>query len=206
MNFQSISSLPAAWFVLKYNAFPFTCPRLGLPHGLCLYCTGLVVFHIAFCVRAQISSVQMPIKRSPCALNLPAFLPRALEMEKGRPGVTALRVLIQRNPTAALFSLPTSLVSVSAPSATTRLSLRSEVRYYWRFIFNITSTCLCHCCYNSGQHYCFDVYSVLHLMVHFTHTVNPSRTRINISGTSCIFDLFAHLPRNCKLFSCPMTG
>ncbi|KAJ4925088.1 hypothetical protein JOQ06_017826 [Pogonophryne albipinna] len=51
----------------------------------------------------QIEAAQTPIKRSLPALNLPAVLPRALEMEKGRLGVTMLRVLIQRNPTAVLF-------------------------------------------------------------------------------------------------------
>ncbi|CAJ1081812.1 hypothetical protein NQZ68_016219 [Xyrichtys novacula] len=60
---------------------------------------------------------KVPIKRSLLALNLRAFLPRALEMGKGRPGVTTLRVFIQRNPTAVLFSLPTSLLSVQHASA-----------------------------------------------------------------------------------------
>ncbi|KAI4807029.1 hypothetical protein KUCAC02_017807 [Chaenocephalus aceratus] len=51
----------------------------------------------------KIDAAQTPIKRSLPALNLPAVLPRALEMEKGRLGVKILRVLIQRNPTAVLF-------------------------------------------------------------------------------------------------------
>ncbi|KAI9542909.1 hypothetical protein NQZ68_016219 [Dissostichus eleginoides] len=73
-----------------------------------------------------IDAVQTPIKRSLPALNLPAVLPRALEMEKGRLGVTMLRVLIQRTPLLFFFSLPTSPVSVQTPFTTARVSLRAS--------------------------------------------------------------------------------
>lgn len=79
---------------------------------LSLLWTHLVVYHMSLAV----DTAHMPIKRSPLALNLPALLPRALETERGRAGVTLLHVLIHTNPTALLFSLPTSPRSERTPN------------------------------------------------------------------------------------------
>lgn len=105
IRFQSIAfHLKPNFCYLQCNIFMFSC------------CTGLVIYHIGFAVWAQIDTVQTPIKWSLLALNLPAFLPQALEMEKVSLGVTMLYVLIQRNPTAVLFSLPRSLCLCKPPS------------------------------------------------------------------------------------------
>jgi len=101
--FQSIVFSTYSLISVIYNVTYFSSQ---LPcYKLYLHCTQPVTFHISFpvYVYVQIDAVQTPIKRSLPALNLPAVLPRALEMEKGRLGVTMLRVLIQRNPTAVLF-------------------------------------------------------------------------------------------------------
>lgn len=74
--------------------------------------TQTIIFHISFPVCAQINMGQTSIKHSLLALNLPAFLPLALEMEKRLSQVTVFRVLIQRNPAAVLPLLPMSLMSV----------------------------------------------------------------------------------------------
>lgn len=99
-------------FHLQPNFCYLQCNYFHLPlthWALNLCCTQLIIFHINFPVCAQINTVQTAIKHSLLALNLQAFMPRALEMEKGLPRVTVLRVLIQRNPTAVLLLLPTSL-------------------------------------------------------------------------------------------------
>lgn len=103
-------------------------------------CLALSPLHST--VRSQINTVQTPIKRSLLAFNLPAFLPRALETEKGRRRVTLLRVLIQRNPTAAVFSLPTSPVSVQTPfhNSTPQPRVKGQVLLKL-FLFIYLSSC-----------------------------------------------------------------
>lgn len=157
---------------------------------LYLCCAQPFVFHISFSCMCSIDTVQTPIKRPLLALNLPAFLPRALEMEKSHPGVTTLHVPIQRNPTAVLFSLPKSPVSVQTPFTTARLSLRSEFRHYWS----------CFYLFISPPHSCITVAVTVDNVAWVCYGESFS-----IYGTSDIPDLFAHLLRNLNPFSCPMT-
>lgn len=192
VNFQLMHFQLIVFFYLKpnfcyvqCNVFPFTTPMFNF--HLCR--TQPVTFHISFPVCAQIDTVQMPVKQSLLALNLPAFLPRALEMEKGRPGVTALRVHIQRNPAAVIFSLLTSTLSVQTPFSTARLSLRSEVRYY----------CGCFYLFISPPHAFITVTVIVHNVV-WVLILNTKRI-----GTSYSSDLFAHFLRNLSPFSCPVT-
>lgn len=105
-----------------------------------------------------------PIKWSPLALNLPAFLPQALETVKG----TTLYVLIQRNPSIS-FSLPMSPVSVL-----THLSLKSKVRYYWGPFFLPPVSCIT---VTATQ----DIAVWLYCSVFF-----------RVYWSSCICDLFFH--------------
>lgn len=97
-----------------------------------------------FFPRVWMEAVQMPIKRSLLALNLPAFMPRAQEMERGLGRVTLLCVLIQRNacccsplithePFVCTPSPPPPAASIP-PSHSSTLGPRTEVGWYW-FIF-----------------------------------------------------------------------
>lgn len=105
VNFQSTYFQSIMFFFFPLHTPPDLCniqrnySQLTLTHwALYLRRAQPITFHISFPVCARIDVAQTPIKRSPLALNLPAFMPRALEMERGLPRVTVLRVLIQRNP------------------------------------------------------------------------------------------------------------